>query len=131
MLFDENERGIGEYEAMLNNKERLEIVGKCMERVRKKHKLKQKQIAEFLEIPQQTYGGYETGRHAPSIETLVRLSFIYNESIDNIVGKWEKTNPESENYRKIEKELEIEELEREIKEIYERLAQLEKEMNRP
>lgn len=129
-MFDDNENGIGLYEAMLNNKERLEIMGKCIERVRKKNRLTQKQVADILEMPQQTYGSYETGRNAPSIETLVRLSFLYEINIEELVGKWEKVSPSYDGQKELGEILEREELQQQINDLELRLIELE-EMNRP
>lgn len=125
------EKGINEYTELINNKERLEIVGKNIENKRRKLKMTQKQVAEILEMPQQTYSGYEAGRNSPSIETLVRLSFLYKITIDELVGKWEVVSPTYEEQQKILKEIEMNDLIEKIQELEQRLTGIEEEMNIP
>ena len=47
--------------------------------------LKQKQIAEYLQIHQTTYSDYELGNLNVPIEVLIKLAKLYNTSIDYIV----------------------------------------------
>lgn len=54
--------------------------------LRIKNKLSQSEVARFLNIGQTTYSHYETERNEPNIEILVKLSKLYNVSIDEIVG---------------------------------------------
>lgn len=48
--------------------------------------LKQKQIADILNINQGNYSRYEKGTLTPTTETLIALSDYYNVSIDYILG---------------------------------------------
>lgn len=54
--------------------------------LRIKNKLSQSEVAKFLKIGQTTYSHYETQRNEPNIEILIKLSELYNVSIDEIVG---------------------------------------------
>ncbi|MED0670611.1 helix-turn-helix domain-containing protein [Aneurinibacillus aneurinilyticus] len=62
--------------------------------LRKKHKLTQKDIANYLGITESGYGYYEQGRNEPSIETLRKLAQKYNVSITYLTGE-EKETPKT------------------------------------
>lgn len=47
----------------------------------------QKEVAEKIDIKLGTYNAYEKARSEPPAEILVRLSFLYDVSIDEIVQK--------------------------------------------
>lgn len=79
---------------------RSKTIGKILKFLRKKTNLKQKTVAEMVGIAQQTYGGYESGRHEPSIEIMIRLADIYEVSMDFITGR----NYGTEQYTLEEKE---------------------------
>ena len=66
------------YELQIDEKERKIMLGEMLQALRKKNNMTQKEIAELLEINQASYAQYERGENAPSIEKLVRLSFIFN-----------------------------------------------------
>ncbi len=52
---------------------------------RLKKNLTQLQVAKYLNIKQATYSGYELSKYEPPIETLKKLSTLFNTSIDNLV----------------------------------------------
>lgn len=54
---------------------------------RKKKNLTQKQIAKYLDITQSHYASYETGRNVIPITKLIKLSKLYNTSIDFLLDK--------------------------------------------
>lgn len=54
---------------------------------RKKKSFTQKQIAEYLGITQSHYATYETGRNIIPITKLIKLSKLYNTSIDFLLDK--------------------------------------------
>lgn len=54
---------------------------------RKKKRFTQKQIAEYLGITQSHYATYETGRNIIPITKLIKLSKLYNTSIDFLLDK--------------------------------------------
>ena len=62
--------------------------------------LKQKEIAEYLHIKQNTYSQYENGQRQLPIDILIKLAKFYNVSTDYILGldnkKWLYQN---ENHR--------------------------------
>lgn len=48
--------------------------------------LSQEKIAKYLNIHRSTYTYYEIGKTNPSIDTLIRISKLYNVSVDFILG---------------------------------------------
>ena len=48
--------------------------------------LKQKEIAEYLHIKQNTYSQYENGQRQIPIDVLIKLAKYYNVSTDYILG---------------------------------------------
>ncbi len=52
--------------------------------------LKQKEIAEYLHIKQNTYSQYENGQRQLPIEILIKLSEYYKVSTDYILGLTDK-----------------------------------------
>ena len=57
-----------------------------MRELRKEKGLNQRELAEKLGIKKNTYNGYETGKHRPNSNTLVKLSEEFNVTIDYLVG---------------------------------------------
>lgn len=55
--------------------------------LRLKFKLSQKQVAERLNLSNSVISGYETGEKTPSAEQLLALSYLYNCSVDYLLGK--------------------------------------------
>jgi len=55
--------------------------------------IKQREIAEFLHIKQNTYSQYENGERQPPISVLIELARYYNVSVDYILGLTEVKNP--------------------------------------
>ncbi|HAM79563.1 helix-turn-helix domain-containing protein [Ornithinibacillus bavariensis] len=68
-------------------------VSQRFKELRKKHKLTQKDVAEFLGITESGYGYYEQGRNEPSIEILKKLSKRYSVSMDYITGETDDPTP--------------------------------------
>jgi len=53
---------------------------------RTKKQLSQKQVAERISVASPTLSGYETGNTTPPIDMLIKLSSVYNVSLDFLVG---------------------------------------------
>ena len=53
---------------------------------RRKSKLTQQELSKLLNISQSTLAGYETGVREPSIDILIKLTKIFNCSLDYLVG---------------------------------------------
>ena len=46
----------------------------------------QKQLADYLNVTQQTYSRYETGELSPSLTTMEKLAYFYDTSVDYLMG---------------------------------------------
>ncbi|MCL1820468.1 MAG: helix-turn-helix domain-containing protein [Oscillospiraceae bacterium] len=57
--------------------------------IRGKRKCKQADIAEFLNISQQAYSAYETGKHQMNYETLSLLADYFDVTTDYLLGRHE------------------------------------------
>ena len=55
--------------------------------------LKQRQLADYLNIKQSTYSDYENGAINIPIEALIKLALFYKTSIDYIAGLTDEINP--------------------------------------
>ena len=77
---------------------RSETIGHILKFLRKEQKLTQKTVADNIGIAQQTYAGYESGKHEPSIEIAIRLSEFYGLSLDYITGRFVGTYEESSRF---------------------------------
>lgn len=53
--------------------------------LREKYNITQKQVADQLNIDRSTYSYYETGKSCPTLDTLIRLSRIFNTSTDALL----------------------------------------------
>lgn len=58
-----------------------------LKELRKKYSLSQKQVADHLGISPSIVAGYETGYRTPSTEVLIKLSGLYQCTLDYLVGK--------------------------------------------
>ena len=63
--------------------------------LREDHDLTQKQVAEYLNIKQNTYSQYETGNRQIPIEVLVALAEFYKTSTDYLLGLTDQKKPYS------------------------------------
>ena len=54
--------------------------------LREDRDLKQRQVADYLNCAQRTYSNYELGNRDIPTEVLIKLSSLYNVSVDYILG---------------------------------------------
>lgn len=59
-----------------------------LKKEREEKKLTQKEIAKILNIKQQTYNNYETGKRTPDIEMLIKIADYYKVSLDYLTGRY-------------------------------------------
>lgn len=59
--------------------------------LREDNDVKQKELAEYLNIKQNTYSQYENGKREIPIELLWKLADFYNTSVDYIIGRTENS----------------------------------------
>lgn len=58
-----------------------------MKDLREDHDLKQKEIADYLNISQQTYSIYETGKREIPLHMMIALADYYSVSLDYLCGR--------------------------------------------
>lgn len=75
------------YELQIKIEERKKLIAMTIKGFRKSKGLQQKEVADLLGISAQTYNGYEKARNEPPVEILVRLSFLYDVSLDLLVQR--------------------------------------------
>ena len=61
--------------------------------IREDREMKQKDVAEFLNISQTNYSKYELGKINIPIETLKKMSILLNTSVDYLLGLTNETKP--------------------------------------
>ena len=57
-----------------------------LKELREENNISQKEIAEFLNVKQNTYSQYETGKRQLPIDVLIKLSKFYKTTTDYILG---------------------------------------------
>lgn len=60
---------------------------------RKMHGLSQMELAKMLNISQGSLSGYETGRYTPDIETMQRITKLFDVSMDELFGIEKQEEP--------------------------------------
>ncbi|MGG3803122.1 helix-turn-helix domain-containing protein [Metabacillus fastidiosus] len=65
----------------------MSILAERLRKLRKEHKLSQKDVADFLGISESGYGYYEQDRNEPSIKTLRLLANKYSVSVAYLTGE--------------------------------------------
>ncbi len=55
--------------------------------LREDHDLKQRELAEYLDIKQTTYSKYELGKIDIPIDALIKLADYYQVTLDYLVGR--------------------------------------------
>lgn len=61
--------------------------------IREDREMKQKDVAEFLNISQTNYSKYELGKINIPIETLKKMSILFNTSVDYLLGLTNEVKP--------------------------------------
>lgn len=65
--------------------------------LREDRDLTQKAVAEFLQIAERTYSGYESGTRSMPIQILIELSYFYKTSVDYILDITDDPRPYKRN----------------------------------
>ena len=58
-----------------------------LKELRKENNLTQKELADYLNIKQNTYSQYENGQRQVPIDILIRLADYYDVSVDYLLGR--------------------------------------------
>ena len=66
------------------------MISMNLKRLRKIHQYTQENIAEKINVSRQSIANWEKGESAPVIDSLVKLSKLYNVSLDNLVNHCEE-----------------------------------------
>ena len=61
--------------------------------LREDHDLKQKEVAQLLDINQRVYSNYETGKQTLPVRYLLQLADYYGTSTDYILGRTDNPVP--------------------------------------
>ena len=61
--------------------------------IREDREMKQKDVAEFLNISQTNYSKYELGKINIPIETLKKMSILFDTSVDYLLGLTNEDKP--------------------------------------
>ena len=61
--------------------------------LREDRDISQKEIAQYLNIKQNTYSRYETGDRAIPLDTMDQLAAFYNTSVDYLMGRTDEMKP--------------------------------------
>ncbi len=65
---------------------------KNLRAIREDNDIKQKEIAKYLNVSQNTYSQYETGIISLTAEVLIKLSNFYHVSIDYLLDRTDNPN---------------------------------------
>ena len=66
--------------------------------LREDNDLTQQTIADYLNIKQNAYSQYETGRRQIPLEALIKLARYYNTSVDYLLGLTDEKKPYKRRY---------------------------------
>lgn len=69
------------------------VVYERIRNLREDRDLKQRELAEYLNVSQNTYSQYETGVIPLSVENAVKLANFYNVSVDYLLGLTDEKIP--------------------------------------
>jgi transcriptional regulator with XRE-family HTH domain len=61
--------------------------------LRNDHDKSQREVAEYLEMPQTTYSHYENGEANPPPRVLIKLAYLYGTSVDYLLGITDEVKP--------------------------------------
>ena len=64
----------------------MEIFAQRLKELRKEKNLSQAQLANFLQIKQQSYARYELNTSEPSYDMLVKIAELFEVSADYLLG---------------------------------------------
>lgn len=71
----------------------IKMIFERIRNLREDSDLKQRQLAEYLHVSQNTYSQYETGAISLSAENAVKLARFYGTSVDYLLGETDVKQP--------------------------------------
>ena len=72
------------------------MLGNILKKLREDFEMSQEALAQKLNVSPSTIGMYETNKRQPNYETLLKISSIFNCSIDYLLGKTDEKNPKKD-----------------------------------
>ena len=69
-------------------------LGEKLQSIRKRNNLSQSDLAEKLDVSRQSVSKWETGTATPKLSKLIRISELFNISLDEMSGRKEHTDPD-------------------------------------
>lgn len=100
----DNINDIESYEEEYDNGKSHELGGR-LKQLREKNKLTREELADKLGVSYSTIAKYESNTREPDIETLIELSYLFDVSIDWIVGRTLSDNLAANHFLKNDKDL--------------------------
>ena len=77
----------------------MHMIYENIRNLREDNDKKQRELAEYLHVSQNTYSQYENGVLSFSPETLIKLAEFYNTSVDYLLGLTNEKKP----YKRVKK----------------------------
>jgi transcriptional regulator with XRE-family HTH domain len=77
-------------------------IGERITQLRKQQNLSQEQLAKKTEVSRTIIGNYERNTNTPSIEVLIKLSKVFNVSMDYMIGEGELSTIDKDLLKRIE-----------------------------
>jgi transcriptional regulator with XRE-family HTH domain len=77
-------------------------IGERITQLRKQQNLSQDELAKKIAVSRTIIGNYERNANTPSIEVLVKLSKVFNVSVDYLIGEGELSSFDKNVLRRIE-----------------------------
>lgn len=71
-----------------------EKLGEVMRRFRKEHNYTQQKLADYLGVDRTTYSKYETAVRKPELDAIMKLTALYNVSVDEFLEDFFAVKPE-------------------------------------
>lgn len=71
----------------------LHMIGNQIKKLRQENKLLQKELAEELNLTQQTISSYESNKREPDSETLQKIAQYFDVSVDYLLGISKERTP--------------------------------------
>lgn len=80
-------------------------ISESLKRFRQEQKLSQRQLAEKIGVPYQSYQTYEYGSSVPSAKVIVKIACAFDVSADYLLGLRDTPQPNEVSTEKTEKAL--------------------------
>ena len=79
----------------------------ALKRFRKEQSVSQRQLAERIGVPYQSYQTYESGSSVPSAKVIIKISKAFSVSTDYLLGLRDTPNPNEVGFDEVQKAREL------------------------